>query len=224
MNKARTDNGATPLLWAAQKGHTEEVQMLLDGGADANKASTDDSTTPLLWAAPEGHADVVRMLLEGGADANMASTDDGVTPLYVAPEIGHVGVVCALFESGAGVDVNAARSDGGGSPLSVACKHAHCKVVSLLLDHDADETACSTPIGGWVRKLEDIASDAQMLRLLARKPCGMCDKLCAVKKCWRCRHVGYCSKECQRKKWAQHKLACTEARPRDARSKPDDVD
>ena len=82
------------------------------------------------------------------------------------------------------------------------------------------------PSGGTVHKLKDIlfTSDAQMLRLLARKRCAMCDKLCAVKKCGRCRHVGYCSKECQRKHWAQHKLACTEARPRDRHSEPADVD
>ena len=164
------------------------------------------------------------MLLDGGADANKARTDDGRTPLYAAAEKGHVGVVCALLESGAGVDVNAARCDGGGSPLSVACKHGHCKVVSLLLDHGAVESACSTPSGGAVRKLEDIASDAQMLRLLARKRCGICDKLCAVKKCGRCRQIGYCSKECHREHWAQHKLACTEARPRGAHSEIEDVD
>ena len=163
------------------------------------------------------------MLFDGGADANQAKTDDGRTPLYVAAEKGHAGVVCALLESGAGADVNAARSDGGGSPLSVACKHGHCKVVSLLLAHGAVETACSTPSGGAVQKLEDIASDAQMLRLLARKRCAMCDRLCAVKKCGRCRQVGYCSKECQREHWAQHKLACTEARPRDTHSELQDV-
>ena len=164
------------------------------------------------------------MLLDGGADSNKAKTDDGRTPLYVAAEKGHVGVVCALLESGAAVNVNAARSDGGGSPLSVACQRGHCKVVSLLLDHGAVETACSTPSGGAVHKLEDIASDAQMLRLLARKRCAMCDRLCAVKNCGRCRHVGYCSKECQREHWAQHKLACTEARPRDAHSELEDAD
>ena len=120
--------------------------------------------------------------------------------------------------------MNAARGDGGGSPLSVACQRGHCKVVSLLLDHGAVETACSMPSGEAVRKLEDIAGDAQMLRLLARKRCAVCDKLCAVKKCGRCRHVGYCSKGCQREHWAQHKLACTEARPRYAHSELEDVD
>jgi hypothetical protein len=200
--------------------------MLLDGGADANKARPDDGATPLLLAAQGDHVEVVRMLLDGGADANKARTDDGTTPLLIAAEKGHVGVACALLESGGGVDVNAARRDGGGSPLSVACQHGHCKVVSLLLNHGAVETACSTatPSGGAARKLEDIASDAQMLRLLVRKRCGMCDKLCAVKKCGRCRHVGYCSKECQREHWAQHKLACPQARPGSAHSELEDVD
>ena len=223
-NKATTDNGTTPLLWAAQKGHAEVVRMLLDGGADANKATTDNGETPLLWAGQEGHVEVARMLLDCGADVNKASTNDGETPLYVAAEAGHVGVVRALLESGAGVDVNAARSDGNGSPLSVACQRGHCKIVSLLLDHNAVETACSMSSGGVVQKLEDIASDPQMLRLLARKRCVMCDKLSAVKKCGRCRHVGYCSKGCQREHWAQHKLACTEARPRDRQSELEDVD
>jgi ankyrin repeat protein len=103
------------------------------------------------------------MLFDGGADANKASTDNGTTPLYVAAEKGHVGLVRSLLESGAGVDVNAARSDGKGSPLSVACQLGHCKIVSLLLDHGAVETACSMPSVGAVRKLEDIAGDAQML-------------------------------------------------------------
>ncbi len=198
--------------------------MLLDGGADANMASTDDGRTPLYVAAEHGRAELVRMLLDGGADGNKARTDNGRTPLYVAAEKGHVGLVRALLESGAGVDVNAARSDGKGSPLSVACQLGHCKVVSLLLDHGAVETACSTPSGGAVHKLEDIAIDPQMLRLLTRKRCAVCDKLCAVKKCGRCRHVGYCSKGCQREHWAQHKLACTEARPRDRQSELEDVD
>jgi hypothetical protein len=40
FNHGRThQNGWTPLIWAADKGHTEVVKMLLEHGADANLAN-----------------------------------------------------------------------------------------------------------------------------------------------------------------------------------------
>ena len=51
VNKARTDNGETPLYAASWIGHDEVVKMLLDAGADANKARTDNGATPLSSAS-----------------------------------------------------------------------------------------------------------------------------------------------------------------------------
>lgn len=40
--------------------------------------------------------------------------------------------------------------------------------------------------------------------------CRGCDQISAkTKKCAICRHVWYCTRECQRKDWARHKLTCT---------------
>ncbi len=81
------------------------------------------------------------------------------------------------------------------------------------------------PKGQTLCKLEDVATDAHMLRLLARKRCTACDRLCGVKKCERCRLVVYCSKACQRQHWAQHKSVCAEARQMDLqRECTEDVD
>jgi ankyrin repeat protein len=41
-NKAKTDEGATPLFIAAQNEHLRIVQLLLESGAEVNKATADD--------------------------------------------------------------------------------------------------------------------------------------------------------------------------------------
>jgi cytohesin len=230
-NKAKADNGTTPLLAAAgswplhgmHDGHAcaEVARLLLARGADANEASTNGGETPLFMAARYNSVELAQLLLDSGADPKQARADNGSTPLHTAIESGHFEVAWVLLENGA--DVNAARSDGGATPLAFACQQGHCKVVSLLLNHGAVETACSMPSGQSVRKLEDVASSAEMLRLLARKRCAICDKLCSVHKCGRCRLVLYCSKECQRGHWAQHSPVCTEARPA-RHTQPEDVD
>lgn len=49
----------TAIFFAAWKGHTEAVQMLLDAEGDHMKA---DNFTPLMQAASEGHIEIVRIL------------------------------------------------------------------------------------------------------------------------------------------------------------------
>ncbi len=60
VNKAM-DDGATPLLIAAQDGHEAIVRALIELGADVNKA-TDNGVTPLFFAAQNGHTAIVQIL------------------------------------------------------------------------------------------------------------------------------------------------------------------
>ncbi|KAL4452293.1 hypothetical protein ABPG75_007955 [Micractinium tetrahymenae] len=42
--------------------------------------------------------------------------------------------------------------------------------------------------------------------------CSGCkQKACGLRKCSRCRHVSYCSRECQKAHWAEHKQDCKPA-------------
>jgi len=86
-------NGATPLHWAAQQGHIEAVQLLLQYQADihatTNSWLTDSvfgkasGQTAMHWAAERGHLDIVLCLLKEGSLAS-AEDERGTTPADAA--------------------------------------------------------------------------------------------------------------------------------------------
>ena len=57
----------SPLIWAAQQGHTDLALFLLDRGAPIEDRA-DEGESPLMLAAMGGHRDTVRLLLDRGAD------------------------------------------------------------------------------------------------------------------------------------------------------------
>ena len=61
VNKARTDDGTTPLYTAAQNGHTECVRLLLaDPRVRVNQPGVDDDT-PLVISANSDENDILRL-------------------------------------------------------------------------------------------------------------------------------------------------------------------
>jgi hypothetical protein len=67
VNRTDAGVGATPLHWAAFKGHIAVVRFLLDQGADVNRTDS-RSQTPLMWAITEHRLEVVDFLMDHGAD------------------------------------------------------------------------------------------------------------------------------------------------------------
>ena len=96
-------SGQTPLLLAADAGHTKSVRMLLDKGASLKHADN-EGRTALSLAAAKGHKVVVKLLLKNGAAIN-AQDKKGNTALAVAAEKGHDAVVRFLLESGADAEI-----------------------------------------------------------------------------------------------------------------------
>ena len=62
-------SGETPLVKAAERGHTDGVKLLLDAGADKDVKDM-DGKTPLDWAAGSD-TDIVKLLLDAGAEVGM---------------------------------------------------------------------------------------------------------------------------------------------------------
>jgi len=75
------------LLNAIEKGDAEEVEELIENGADVN-ARTVNGIPALIFAAMKGHAEIVKILIENGADVN-GKTTYGMTALMYAAQIGH---------------------------------------------------------------------------------------------------------------------------------------
>ena len=62
--KARTDNGKSPAFMAAQNGHTDSLQVLLQAAANVTKCADGNGWSPLLIASGAGHLEVVRLLMD----------------------------------------------------------------------------------------------------------------------------------------------------------------
>ena len=154
--------GMTPLEWAARKGHTEVVKVLLDNKADVNVSRPTDGITPLIVAANRGHTEIVKLLLANNANVNVSRHTDGVTPLYSAAYNGHTEVVKLLLANNA--DVNVSDTDGV-TPLYIAACNGHTEVVILLLDNNADLNA-STHTGATPLYIAAQKGHTEMVKLL----------------------------------------------------------
>eukprot|EP00439_Symbiodinium_sp_Y106_P049800 s652_g6.t1 len=143
--KVETSSGDSPLVAAAQKGHIDVVQVLVEFGAATNEARRQDGVTPLFAAAQRGFAEVVRFLLDAGAALERPRHDSGATPLYIAAQKGYQEVVKVLAEYGADTDTVALNH--GATPLYVAAQNGHESVARMLLEVGAKRDTGRTDTG-----------------------------------------------------------------------------
>ena len=103
-------------IWmAAKEGEIEELNDLLDNGADPNALDT-MGITPLSWAVIRGHQDAAELLLNRGADVNQPNRD-GAIALHGAAFLGKTSLVEFLLANGANVN---ARNQAGQTALQSA--------------------------------------------------------------------------------------------------------
>ena len=79
---AKDADGHSALIESSSRGYLEQVQLLLDKGADVNIRDKDGNTA-LIHASSKGHLAIVKLLIEKVADIN-AKNNDGKTALIVS--------------------------------------------------------------------------------------------------------------------------------------------
>ena len=140
----RNPDGGTPLLAAAQNGHTDICGLLLAHGSNVNEVDNDTKNTSLHFAAGHGHNASVEALLSWGAEVNPQDYN-GCTPLHCACQEGHLLCVLALLNAGASLALQDIR---GGLPIHFAAKKNRVKVVNTLMEH-----GCSPDMVSWYTEL-----------------------------------------------------------------------
>lgn len=127
--------GYLPLIYAAQRGHDDVVDLLLTLGGVDPAATSRTGCTALHRAAYSGHASTVRLLLStprGKAAVNLpdASTGDLRPALSKAASQGHLAVCKLLVEEG-GADASV-RDKAGMLPHEIAAAGGHAECAAYL--------------------------------------------------------------------------------------------
>ena len=126
----RSPKGFTPLLAAAQNGHTDICGLLLAHGSNVNEMVPGTKHTALHHAALKGHEAVVEALLSWGAAVD-PQNHIGATPLSCACQEGYLPCVLTLLKSGASVSL---PSYDGMLPIHNAAKKNGVEIVRCLVE------------------------------------------------------------------------------------------
>ena len=127
----RNNNGIDALLWAANNGHVDAVQYLLDrGDFDINRQSNNGKTA-LMWAITWDHISVVKLLIKYKADIHRSDVS-GMNALMHAVMGGNANIVEELIEHGADL---LKKNKHNATALTIARNTgiSHCLVIAQFI-------------------------------------------------------------------------------------------
>ena len=135
---ASNRNNETALLIACKKGNMDNINVLLNAGANIRFANDDGDTC--LHYAVDGKCskEVLEMIISHGADVN-ATNKDSITVLMAACGNGRTGLINLLLNAGANPNINDA--DGFTCLHHAVGKGCSKEVIDTIINHGADVNA-----------------------------------------------------------------------------------
>lgn len=134
----------TPLMMAADRGHTSAIELLLAHGVDINTPLA-RCHSPLSLSAVNGHLPAVRTLLRHGADVNMPRRQG--TALIKAIQAGRVDIVRVLLHEGTADIAVSSQQDLVAPAIFCAVSMDNPEMISLLLEYGPVELERRDTIG-----------------------------------------------------------------------------
>ena len=118
---------------AAERGHVEVVEFILDVDKNAKNDCDEDDNTALHLAASNKMTDTVKTLLEHGSDVRKKNNKDW-TPLDCAAAAGSYKCVLAILQAGSDLDPMDKKKT---TPLHLTAINGHASVTRLLIESGA---------------------------------------------------------------------------------------
>ncbi|KAL9016052.1 MAG: hypothetical protein Q9185_006577 [Variospora sp. 1 TL-2023] len=164
----RDVDGWTALHWAARRGDSRAVALLLAYGADPRLITWNEGRSALHLAAPSNSVLCVQQILQwrrGNAIVDLELRDGyGCTPLHVATESNSAATTAFLISSSA--DLNACENFGF-TPLLYAISEDKAEAASVMLQHAADYKLV-TQVGNNILHIAANIATIPMLVVLTR--------------------------------------------------------
>jgi len=121
----------TPLHYAAKKGNSKIIELLLDAGANINSTYNKFGSTPLHIATWFGHTDCVQLLIKRSAIIDNTN-DHGSTPLHLAAWRNEPLCLEILLDNGSDF-LKKSTTGEGNTPLYLAAKAGSLECLRILI-------------------------------------------------------------------------------------------
>ena len=127
-----TNDGNTPLMYAAEGAHVDATNVLLELKADIHSVNTLGKTA-LHIAADD--LSVIEALLRNHANVDSQDCKGNSALMYLVSEPGNEDTIKALIDASAAVDM---QNNSGNSVLGFAVVYGILSATQILLQHKAD--------------------------------------------------------------------------------------